>query len=211
MAPVTSTGIDLSGFLSAHRAMRVEYGRLAAVAGSPRDDAHAALIDDQIAVYLDLLHQHHTHEDEDMWPLLRERAPDSVAELDLLESQHAGLDPMIDAAGDRTLPRGRRAAALAELHAALNDHLDDEERIALPLIRAHITPPEWDAQGTRAVEAMSGTQRKIVFGATAAEATPDELAHLMASLPAPVRLILRFVWMPAARRRNRRLYGAPTS
>lgn len=201
------TQLDLSGFLAAHRAMRTEYGRLAAVAANPRDKAHAALIDDQIAVYLDLLHQHHAGEDEQAWPRLRERAPAAVADLDLLEAQHAQIDPLIDTAADRTLPRQQGATALAELHTAINTHLDDEERIALPLFKAHITVQEWDAFGQQAVDKMSTKQRKIVFGAGALDAPPEELAQLMMTLPGPVRLLLRWIWMPAARRRRHRLYG----
>jgi hypothetical protein len=56
-----------------------------------------------------------------MWPLLHERAPGAVTDLDLLAGssratftnrvQHAGIDPVIAVAGDHALPRKRRAAA----------------------------------------------------------------------------------------------------
>ena len=205
------TELDLSGFLAAHRAMRVEFGRLAAVAAEPRDEWHARLIDDQIAVHLDLLHQHHSHEDSELWPKLRERAPAAAPELDMLEAQHGDIEPLIDIAGDATLARRRRAATLSALHTAINRHLDDEERIALPLILEHITPDEWAALGRRAIDTMSPKQRRLALGASALDASPEELAHLMAALPAPVRLMLRLRWIHAWRRRNQRLYGDPAS
>jgi len=200
------TDLDLSGFLAAHRSMRVEYGRLADVAAKPRDAAHEALLDEQTTVFLDLLHQHHTTEDEMLWPILRERAPSHAADLDLLESQHQKIDPLIDAASDRSQTRERRASVLAELHALINQHLDDEERIALPLLREHITSQEWQTVGNQAEAKMSGLQRKIAYGHSAVEANPAELAELMAMLPLPVRLILKYSYMPYARRRNRALY-----
>ncbi|MCW2632619.1 MAG: Hemerythrin cation binding domain protein [Pseudonocardia sp.] len=201
------TDLDLSGFLAAHRSMRVEYGRLADVTTTPRDAAHEALIDDQTAVFLDLLHQHHQGEDELLWPRLRERVPERVADLDLLEEEHHKIDPLLQAAGDKSHSRESRAAALAELHALINQHLDDEERIALPLICEYITPQEWEDVGKQAVAKMSPKQRKIAFGHSAVLADPAELAELMSQLPPPVRLILKYRYMPFNRRRNQALYG----
>lgn len=203
--PVTDQ--DLAGFLAAHRSMRVEYGRLADVAAAPRDAAHQALIDEQITVFLDLLHQHHTSEDDELWPTLRERAPSCAGNLDLLESQHKQIDPVLELARDRSQTRERRAAVLGELHAMINDHLDDEERIALPLLREHITPQEWRTIGRTAETKMSAKQRKIAFGHSAVLADPAELAVLMAMLPLPIRLILKYSYMPYNRRRNQALYG----
>lgn len=202
---------DLSGFLAAHRAMRVEYGRLAAVTAQPRDYRHSVLIDDHIAVHLGLLNKHHRLEDSELWPMLRARAPACAAELNALEEQHSEIDSLIDIAGDRTLARKRRAAALAKLHVAINAHLDDEERLALPLIRAHISPAEWADLGRRAITAMSSRQRRVALGAGAVDAAPDELADLMATIPPAARLVVRLVWMPAARHRQRQLYGSPTT
>ncbi|MBA2308128.1 MAG: hypothetical protein H0W01_02230 [Pseudonocardiales bacterium] len=95
---------------------------------------------------------------------------------------------------------------LDDLNALINQHIDDEERIALPLLREHITSQEWQTVGNQAEAKMSGLQRKIAYGHSAVEANPAELAELMAMLPLPVRLILKYSYMPYARRRNRALY-----
>ncbi len=131
----------------------------------------------------------------------------AAAQLDLLESQHDQIGPLIGVAADRTLPRQQRATALTELHALLNTHLDDEERTALPLMKAHITPPEWEDFEAAVIRNMSARQRRLVFGAGAVDASPEELTRLMTLLPAPVRVLVRLSWMPACRRRRRRLYG----
>src|SRR3954471_1332449 len=66
---------DLAGFLIAHAGMRQEFALLAEVAAAPRDAEHAALIDDQITLVCETLHKHHTGEDDEIFAMLRERAP----------------------------------------------------------------------------------------------------------------------------------------
>src|SRR5437764_12251335 len=116
--------IDFSGFLLAHKCMRVEYGRLAQVAGGPRDARHQALIEQQIAVTLSLLHHHHAEEDSWLWPTLRHRAPHATADLDRLEAQHATVDPMNASAGAINSSLTPCAVGLNELIGAIPAYLD---------------------------------------------------------------------------------------
>ena len=76
---------ELSGFLSMHQGFRAEFGRLAVACRAPRDAAHAALLEEQLVLVLDVLHLHHTHEDVHLWPYLLERSPGSAVP-DLLRS-----------------------------------------------------------------------------------------------------------------------------
>ena len=92
-----------------------------------------------LAVTLSLLHHHHAEEDSWLWPTLRQRAPQAVADLDRLEAQHTNVDPLISFAADTMHPLPQRAVVLAELHEAINAHLNDEEQVVLPLCTAHIT------------------------------------------------------------------------
>ncbi|MGA9308831.1 MAG: hemerythrin domain-containing protein [Pseudonocardiaceae bacterium] len=205
------TEIDFSGFLLAHKCMRLEYGRLAEVASGPRDTAHQALIEQQIAVTLSLLHHHHAEEDTWLWPTLRHRAPHAVADLERLEAQHADVDPLIAAAADTTRPLSQRASVLAELHQAINAHLDDEERIVLPLCTAHITAEEWDDFGQRALAGIPRQHLPIVLGLASSEASPQEWAQLRQILPPLVRVLLGMFWGPAYAKRRHRLYPKPTA
>jgi hypothetical protein len=198
---------DLSAFLLAHAGFRVEFGRLADVVAAPRDDRHAALVEDQLDLVLSCLHHHHTDEDNFLWPALRERAPRSVPLLDALEEQHELIDPDIVIAGDRARRPGERAAALRRLHAALNRHLDDEERDAVPLLRRHFTAGEWAAHGEKVVGGYRRSQLPALFGWCCASGTPELAASAIAGFPAPVRLAFRLLWWPAYRRRHQRLYG----
>ena len=99
--------------------------------------AHRALRH-RVAV-ADLLHRLDA-EEELLWPLLLERA-DNPAPVLRAEEQHERL---------RELARRLQSASgsdadafAAELRAALDKHLDDEERTVLPLVARHVTAVEW--------------------------------------------------------------------
>lgn len=190
--------------------MRREYGRLADAARHPRDVGHQALIEEHIAVTLSVLHHHHAEEDNWLWPTLRGRAPTAGPALDRLEVQHAQIDPLIATAADSSGPLPERAPVLAELDEAINAHLDEEERLILPLSTAHISAEEWDAFGQRALASIPRRYMPIVLGWVSREATPQEWAPVRQMLPRLVRILTQAFWVPAYAKRRRRLYpGLP--
>ncbi|GAA3266798.1 hemerythrin domain-containing protein [Dactylosporangium vinaceum] len=198
---------DISAFLLAHAGFRTEFGRLAAVLAAPRDAAHAALIERQVELVLACLHHHHTDEDTTLWPRLRERFPRSVPLLDALEEQHEAVDADVAVLADRARPAAERAGAAARLHAALGRHLDDEERDAVPLLLQAYTAREWTEHGR---EVVAGYDRRLLpalFGWLCSAGTPQLAAAALAEFPVPVRLLFRFSWWPAYRRRHHALYG----
>ena len=203
------TEIDFTGFLLAHKCMRREYGRLAEAACHPRDVGHQALIEEQIAVTLSVLHHHHAEEDRWLWPTLRNRAPAATPALDRLETQHTQLDPLIATAGDASRPLPMRATVLAELQQAVNAHFDEEERVILPLSSAHISAEEWDAFGERALASIPRQYMPIVLGWVSNEATSQEWPPVRQMLPRPVRILAQVFWIPAYAKRRRRLYSQP--
>jgi len=205
----TETEPNLTGFLLAHSAMRQEFGMLAEVAGQPLDERRAALFEDQVAMVLEVLHHHHTAEDDTIWPALRKRHPTARAGLDELEADHDAIDPLIRAAGDRNLPLAGRAAVLRDLHERINLHLDREEAVAVPLISKHITVTEWDALGKRAVK-ETGRRIPDVYGWYASAVDEPRVAEALRTVPVPIRILFRLAWQPAYRRRARRLYGSAT-
>jgi hypothetical protein len=198
---------DLRGFLLAHAGFRTEYGRLAGAARAVRDAGHAALIEDQLQMVSKHLEHHHGDEDAWMWPLLRSRRPGAVAALDALEEQHEHIDPLLHQVGDdgRALPD--RAGAMDELHRLLNDHLDHEERDAVPLLRAVVLPDEFKAAADRSLAAVPKRQIPTLFGWMASCGSPEQVASVLTTFPLPVRLLFRLVWWPAYRRRFTSLYG----
>src|SRR3954470_8398660 len=96
---------DLSGFLIAHAGMRQEFGLLAAAAREHLDPERRQLWESQVALVLDVLHHHHTAEDDTLWPMLRARAPEAVPTLDRLRTAHGRIAPLLASAHQTHGPR----------------------------------------------------------------------------------------------------------
>lgn len=204
----TADRLDMSAFLIAHAGMRQEFGLLARVAAQPLDADRARLVEAHIAMVLGLLHHHHTSEDDTIWPTLRTLVPEAGPLLDELETDHARLDPLLVAAGDTARPLADRAAALAELHALVNAHLDREEAGAVPLMQAHLRLDQWEAIGERANAGISKRDLPTVYGWFYSAGSDELRVAALAGVPAVVRVLFRMFWWPAYQRRARRIYGA---
>jgi hypothetical protein len=63
-----------------------------------------------------------------------------------------------------------------------------------------VSQQEWDEIGQHGIAAMTKAQLPLLFGMILEQATPDEAAHLYASVPVPVRLLTKFVFLPKYRR-----------
>jgi len=197
----------LTGFFSMHAGFRHEFGRLAEAARSPRDTEHERLLEEQVALVLEMLHKHHHHEDEEVWPYLLEQSPQSAPALDALEAEHGLLDPLMEAAGDTARPLPERAEVLLRLHQVVDEHLDHEERVGVPLMLEHLTPQQIEAHEAQAMEDFGRKRVPLIFG-WLASCIDDEL--LVASLgghPRIVRLLFKWFWWPSYQRRMAALYG----
>jgi hemerythrin-like domain-containing protein len=175
----------------------------------PGDTRRAAVLAQHGRLLLDALHLHHTGEDELLWPKLLDRCPPDTAMVNRMEGQHEIVDHSIERlrpALERWVAEARPAvteevaAAFDRLAGALFEHLDEEERLVLPLAARHLTQPEWDEIGQHGIAAMSKAQLPLLFGMILEEATPAEAAELYAAVPAPVRLLTRLVFLPRYRR-----------
>ena len=164
------------------------------------DTARAETIAAHIDFQLTGLHHHHTGEDVHVWPRLLERAAPKAELVERMEAQHAAVAlrtavvrELLDA-WRRTGTGGEAlAAALDEFTAALVEHLDEEEARVVPLIRAHITVPEWELLGQETFGKFTNQEKLIATGELEASVTPEEAAAFLGALPAPVRLMWRFV------------------
>jgi hemerythrin-like domain-containing protein len=199
-----------------HRVFRRESRNLARLVRvvRPGDTARAALLGAWLRDYHEGLHNHHTGEDELLWPLLLARV-DLEADLVLrMEQQHetvaAGLHTIME-----LLPHWERAAdahtrdalaAALDRHAHdLTIHLDEEERSVMPLVLEHITVAEWDRLGEHGRAQMPKDKQFLMLSALLEEATPQETARFLALVPAPVRILWRLVGRSAYNRRMRRI------
>ncbi|MFI6316931.1 hemerythrin domain-containing protein [Nonomuraea sp. NPDC050556] len=201
------TKTHLSGFLLVHAAFRAEFCRLAEACSRPRDGVHEELLEEHLALVLEMLHSHHSHEDTDLWPKLVGRDSEAAAVLAGLESEHAELDPLLAAAADRSIPLPDRSPTLLRLHELINRHLDHEERDAVPYMLEHLTPEDIEADRRKAMGDFGRRRIPVIFGWLASGADPGLLTAALADTPAVVRLTFRLFWWPAYRRRFVRLYG----
>ena len=161
-----------------------------------------------IAPHLDFmlngLHHHHTGEDEQIWPILLERANQQTELIGRMEKQHAVIAERSHTV--RTLLGDWResaahaqplADAIDEFTAALVAHLDDEETHVVPLIRTHITAEEWEHFGETTFEKFTNSEKAIATGTLEDVASPEEAAWFTEGLPLPIKVM----WRLAGRRR----------
>jgi hemerythrin-like domain-containing protein len=130
-------------------------------AANPTPPQRAAL-GGHVGLVLDLLHHHHTGEDIGLWPLVRHRAPDLSAELDMMEAEHALVASRIVASRaaarqyaatttDVAATRHRLRVALTELGGVLLPHLEHEETEVMPRVMRALTPRDWALLSRREV------------------------------------------------------------
>jgi hemerythrin-like domain-containing protein len=200
----TSQKPDTNEMRVIHRVFRRE---LAALPGLVRrvtdgDLDRADVVGGHAAFVLNALQIHHTGEDENLWPLLLERAEPSTELIQTMQAQHErvheGVDQCTELLGhwreDPDPSVGEQlASALDRLDEALVEHLDQEERDILPLAEEHVSVEEWARLGEHGRGSMSRDQLPIMFGAILEDAEPAERAEMLAQVPAPIRLLLRTV------------------
>ncbi|MDR6979108.1 iron-sulfur cluster repair protein YtfE (RIC family) [Streptomyces sp. 3330] len=189
-----------------HRVFRRESALLPRLVRAVPDGGttRATRVAEHLREYLEGLHSHHSLEDELIWPLLRERAQDAALVV-RMEEQHERIDRSLEAV-TQWIPAWEPAAdpiageelalALDEHRTALLEHLDDEERLVLPLIAEHLTVAEWDLVGRRGLERVPKDKLLFALGALLEDATPPERASFLGRAP----LIGRLLWKAVGRR-----------
>lgn len=185
-----------------HRILRSEFEMLAHLVRRVPDGhtERAEIVAEHIDFTLAGLHNHHSTEDESLWPTLLERARPSADLIHRMQAQHEAVSEHTERAR-RLLPEWRReptrsstsqlAETLTRLTDALVEHLDEEENQILPLVTTHVSAEEWEAFGQRAFDKFPRSALPIMLGQMLENATPEERAMFFGKLPAPVRLIWR--------------------
>jgi hemerythrin-like domain-containing protein len=166
------------------------------------DTARARVLAAHARLVLRGLEGHHTAEDELLWPKLLERCTPDADLVHRMEGQHERVHEALEVlvpALDRWEAEARPAvseevaAGMDALRTALLEHLDDEEREILPLAARYVTQAEWDELGEHGVSRTTLREMPILFGAVAEEATPEEMVHILGTVPPPIRFLLRTV------------------
>lgn len=217
---MTNTRPNTENMVIIHQCFRDQFGALPAlILGiDDGDSPRARILVDFLIELTTALHYHHVAEDEALWPLLLSRADDSSTILKM-EEQHERIGELIDlslaqASAFRTSARDHRgeqlAATLTTLAAALNEHLDEEEAVALPLAEKHLTRAEWDHVGEIGHASIPKDRMLVILGYILLGATEEQRAFFLAQSPLPARIAWKLLGRRKFEADYRRVYGQPS-
>jgi hemerythrin-like domain-containing protein len=204
-----------SGLLLAHRAMLRDLDRLAELSarltGTAVNRKRAAAIAAYIDDFCTSIHHHHGAEDEVLWPVL-ERSAGAHVDLTELSDDHAVLDPKLARirAGARQLRDRQRvtpelAADLADLRDTLHEHIADEERTIVPLIKQYVSDEDWNQ--VEATIRKRGAKMTFEVPRILAVCTEAELAEARKEGGLPLAVMIKVLPVPF-RRRERLVFSA---
>jgi len=212
--------LDATDMMLVHRAFRREFANIPGlIAGVPSGDTkRAKIVADHLQFIIDGLHHHHAAEDELAWPVLIARLPERRDEIARMAEQHEDIAAAItrvqsDKAEWMNAVDGptsqRLQTSVAELARLLVEHLDEEERVAVPIIEEHMTQAEWKAATDRGASFLSSRPvMGIVLGGLLLDyADPGERRWFLAGVPVPQRMLLKLLSARMAASYRRKLYG----
>jgi Hemerythrin HHE cation binding domain len=154
--PTSAAPADTRMMAVVHRALTrdLERADLAVTTQPYPQGRRREALGEHVAWLMRFLHEHHTGEDEGLWPMVRDRNPDAAPLLESLEADHRSITPAaerLEAAaiayagsggdGERVELRD----ALRALTAVLIPHLEREAAEAMPVVSASITHADWHA------------------------------------------------------------------
>jgi hemerythrin-like domain-containing protein len=190
---------DVSFMRALHAALRRDLSRLRGAAAQLDGSAGAppAVLAgwDAFRAQLD---NHHSAEDEDLWPVLRAELsdPGDLASVEAMVEEHrhvapalAGVDAALRGGGELTVPDGL-------LSTVVLDHLAHEEREVLPLIEQHLTRAQWRVFLHQERSRRSPPERPEFLTWILDGAGEQDAAAVLAEMPPPARLVYRRVLRP---------------
>jgi hypothetical protein len=211
---------ERSDMLVIHNMFRREFALMPGLVGAVVAGEHdrAQIIGAHVQAVIALLHGHHTHEDEDIWPLLLDRCTRAARLVGLMHGQHhqvATLLHEVDEAlsiwRDAVTVESREALAdvLGRLIPALTEHLSAEEDHVVPLMEQYITIAEWHpTMGSEL--APDPAQFPLTFGLLIYEGDPHSIDHFIASMPADARPGIRQLAAKTFADHSQRVHGTAT-
>ena len=192
--------IEVRDMAIVHRTFRAAYdeaARLVSSESSPTPQ-RVSFLADHIEMTLDLLHHHHHGEDELLWPLLLERAPEQAEMVQQVADQHEDVAAAVERvriavaiwrASPNEAERDALAASLTELNGVLQVHLDAEEQQVVPLASRTLTQEEWNAIGAHSRGAIPKDKLFIAFGMLLEPLSGADRAYMLSEVPPPVKVI----------------------
>jgi hemerythrin-like domain-containing protein len=211
--------VDLLELRIGHAVMQRDLRRLAALiaaiaAGTQHcDTRRAQALARYVGKVMDTIHDHHSAEDDLLWPLIVASAGDAV-DLAELSDDHSVLDPRMDrirsAAGQLAADPGsedaatRLAVELAELRDLLVEHIADEERTIFPIMTEYVSVEDWTAVQKQVRQ--RGGDIAFMLPRAVDSTSPDDLAALKRAA-GPALMVLLALVRPRHRRVERLVFG----
>jgi hemerythrin-like domain-containing protein len=211
--------IDTRDMLVVHRAFRREFAELGdLVAAVPDGDVpRARVVGEHVVAMTSMLQSHHASEDEVLWPIMKERAPDRSALAAEMEGQHELIEGLIsnaEFAAKRWMASGSSSDAsnvcrcMEQMSMNVDVHLAREEEAVLPLAAALFTQEEWAGVGEHSRSGLTADQRRFGLGVIESASTDDEWARIWDDLPPAAREEWETTGRPAFAEYRARLIGA---
>jgi hemerythrin-like domain-containing protein len=207
--------IDMQTMYLMHHAFRRDLDLFAdAVRGTPVADRDTwRLLAGRWELFAEVLHKHHTAEDDLIWPVVVGLGePGDVAVLEAMEAEHEEIDPLLESCGAgfhrlaRHADEDARAALAVRVCAAresLRRHLAHEETDAIAIIQRVVSAERWAAIEKEIAGDASLTYATRVVPWVAHDVPRETLDRLFVDVETPFKIIWRFTRRGFARREAR--------
>jgi hemerythrin-like domain-containing protein len=151
------------------------------------------------------LGNHHSAEDDDLWPVLRRALSDpaSLAVVDVMVAEHQQIPSALAAVDAALRGSGELAPPVEHLSTVLLDHLAHEERQVLPLIEQHLSMAQWRAFLHKERAKRTLRERPEFLTWILDDADPQDITAVLTELPPPARLVYRRILKPRYQAQNR--------
>jgi hypothetical protein len=176
-----------------HDVFRDTFSAATALVGAAGDD-RVELLSNFYDNVIAFLIGHHEGEDELIYPLLVDRAPEQKDLIQTVNAQHEEIHEVIEstsaavaawAPGDPA-SQSAAAAALDALGARLRIHLGDEERELLPLCAEHVSVEEWGALPGHVLRNYTGDKIWLILGLIRERMSQAQRDAMLLKMPPPV-------------------------
>jgi len=207
--------VDMQTMYLMHHAFRRDLDAFAdAVRNTPAGDRRTwKALAARWELFAEVLHKHHTAEDDHIWPtLVRIGTPEDVAVLDAMEAEHGEIDPLLEscAAGFRRLAaradEDARAALAVRVCAAresLRRHLAHEESDAIAIIQRLVTAERWHEIEAEIEKGGSLREAARIVPWIGHGVPREALERVFEGAPAPLKVIWTLTHRGFARREAR--------
>jgi Hemerythrin HHE cation binding domain len=189
---------DIAFMRALHAALRRDLSRLKDVAGQLGGAAAPRTVLAGWDEFRAQLENHHSAEDDDLWPVLRGELSDAgdLAAVDAMVEEHQHLPAALAAMDAAMRGGGGLAEPVEALSSVLLDHLAHEERDVLPLIEQHMTEAQWRMFLRTERSRRSARERPDFLAWILDQASDRDAAAVLGEMPAPVHLVYRWLLKP---------------